>query len=93
MDSQNPASDRPTVTEGLATTALFLNLMAVMASAICLGGFALGQSVFAITMGGVALLTFSTSMVCFAMDSRIREARDRVPAAEAVSEVVSRPAI
>lgn len=80
MDEQTSATDRRPFAEGLATTALFLNLIAVVASAMCLAGFALAESTLAITAGVMALLTFSTSMFCFAMDSTLQERRDAVGA-------------
>jgi hypothetical protein len=60
--------------EALATAALFLQIAAVIASAVCLGTFALGQAYTAMTAGGLALVTFAASLAGFAFDARLQQA-------------------
>lgn len=67
---------RGTASEALGSVALFLNVTALIAFAVCLGTFALEQSLIAAMAAAVAVVTFIVSMVFFAKDSgRFEEQR------------------
>jgi hypothetical protein len=56
------------VSEAPGTIGLLLNIGAVVAFALSLAAFGLGQSVVAGSMMSAALLSFVASLVCFAAD-------------------------
>jgi hypothetical protein len=62
--NDNDAARRP-ATDAVANVALFLNVSAVVAVAICVGA---SGGIAAVT-GIVALLCFVASLVCFAADN------------------------
>lgn len=69
------ASSTPAA-EAVGTIALFLNVAALIAFAVCLGSFAVQQPILATAAGVGAVVAFAISLVCFAMDSKqFEEAR------------------
>lgn len=68
--SQHVQSPAGPAGEALGSVALFLNVIALVAFAACLGTFALDQSVAAGVAAAIAAATFVVSMVFFARDSR-----------------------
>lgn len=63
-----PADD-PSV-EALATTGLFLIVTAVIAVAVCLASWGASDTPLAALSGAIASLSFVSSLVCFAVQSR-----------------------
>lgn len=57
---------------GLATVALVLNVVALMASTICLASFFLSDASVAMTAGATALITFASGIVSHAVARRQR---------------------
>ena len=51
--------------DAIATTGLFLNLIAVIAGVICLASWGTSDAMVAAPAGAVALLSFSASIACF----------------------------
>jgi hypothetical protein len=51
--------------EAIATTGLFLNVIAVIAVAVCLASWGSAQVATAAVAGVVALLSFGASIACF----------------------------
>jgi hypothetical protein len=62
---ERPAPTDTTISEALATTALFLNVASVIALAICLASWGASNAALATAAGVGALLTFAASLVCF----------------------------
>jgi hypothetical protein len=56
-------------TDTIANLALFLNVSAIVAFAICLSESGYGRAGTAVVLGIVAVLCFAASLVCFASDS------------------------
>lgn len=74
-------------TEAIATTALFLNFTAVIALAVCLASVGMSDVVVAAVAGGIAVLSFGASIVCFSAQARERQRQEMAaaPVATAVS--------
>jgi hypothetical protein len=51
--------------EAIATTGLFLNVIAVIAVAVCLASWGSAQVATAAVAGAVALVSFGSSIACF----------------------------
>ncbi|MGE5696508.1 MAG: hypothetical protein ACM4D3_15145 [Candidatus Sericytochromatia bacterium] len=56
------------VSEAVGTTGLILNVVAVIAFALCLAGMGSASAVFAIVSGAVALITFAASLAIMIVD-------------------------
>ena len=63
-------------TEAIATTALFLNVTAVIALAVCLARFGMSDMTVAMIAGVVAVLSFAASIVCFSASARDRQGQE-----------------
>jgi hypothetical protein len=74
MTEQMSGVRRIPFADGLAMTALFLKIGAVVASAVCLATFAFGATMSAVTAGSIALAAFAASIAGFALDGRLRTA-------------------
>lgn len=57
-------------TEAVGTTGLILNMVAVIAFALCLAGAATSNAASAIIAGAVAVVSFTASLVMMVIDSR-----------------------
>lgn len=76
MNGNARAAGSTPAAEAVGTIALFLNVAALIAFAICLGSFAVQQPILAAAAGVGAVVAFAISMVCFMVDSRqFEEAR------------------
>jgi hypothetical protein len=71
-------TDRAPSGDGIATVALFLYLVAMVAFAVCVGNFALGHVVLAVKVGSVALAAFGCSVAIFVWDGRSRKGTEAV---------------
>ncbi|WP_006241439.1 hypothetical protein [Mycolicibacterium tusciae] len=76
MTEQNPGTGRASFQNGLATAALVLNMIALIASAMWLATFVLGHAFGAVAAGATSLMTFAARMTCYAMDGRQRRRGD-----------------
>lgn len=54
--------------EAVGTTGLILNVVAVIAFALCLAGMGSASALFAIVSGAVALITFAASLAIMVVD-------------------------
>jgi hypothetical protein len=70
MTEQNSDTGRAPLTGRLATVALALNIIALIASTICLASFVLDDVSVAAGAGATSLMTFVASMASHAVDRR-----------------------
>ena len=78
MAKGNSVPGNDPVAEAVGTTGLFLIVTAVIAFAVCLGGFGLAQTGTATTTGLIGLLSFGGSVACFLAESRPLPERERL---------------
>jgi peptidoglycan/LPS O-acetylase OafA/YrhL len=69
MSEQSSAAGNRQAADGLATTALIVNVIAVLASALCLATFVVVDGTFALGVGAIALV-FTAVMAVLAARQR-----------------------
>jgi hypothetical protein len=77
MIDQRSNIARVPLAERIAMAALLLNLAALLGWAVCLAALVLGDTLFAFTAGGIALVTLTATMAGSLLDARLREKRSR----------------
>ncbi|HEY7051100.1 MAG TPA: hypothetical protein VH496_03065 [Mycobacterium sp.] len=58
------------VAEAIGTTGLMLNMVAVIAFALCVASLGTGTTAFAVGAGAVALISFAASLVILMLDGK-----------------------
>jgi hypothetical protein len=75
MVSITPAVTEQSTGEAVSGFGLVLSVLAVIALAVALAGWTLGNGAFAGLAGAIAVFSFVGSMACFAVDTRRYEVR------------------
>lgn len=75
MTDHMPPADGSPAADGLATLALLLHAMALLASTACLAAFLIGQSTVALTAGVLAVLHLVGARATVFLDSSLEKRR------------------
>ncbi|KUI40959.1 hypothetical protein AU198_16735 [Mycobacterium sp. GA-1199] len=75
MTDHMPTADGSPASDGLATLALLLHAMALLASTACLAAFLIGHSTVALTAGVLALLHLVGARATVFLDSSLEKRR------------------
>lgn len=73
-----PVNNDSPVADAVGTTGLILNMIAVIAFALCLAGIGMSSATLAVAAGVVAVVSFTASLAILIADGRRFEAAEAV---------------